>query len=246
MSILLKELKGHSGSNVALYQNDTLGRFVRKTGNVTRNYERLAALHGIVPVPLIYYYDGNVLDMEYIHGYDIKNWLTNNPTAQLTNFLVEHLSNFAQSSVEKDYSDDYESWLSDMEVFDFPFSKLQLLEKLPKILPKSNYHGDMTLENIIAVGNEFYFIDPVTLPFDSYIFDIAKLRQDLDCRWFLRDSNIKLETKLQNIRDAVLDKFPESNNDYILILMLLRVYRHCKKDSLEHDFIIREVNRLWK
>jgi len=245
MDKLLKELKGHSGSTIELRENDTR-RYVRKIGNVERNHERLDALQGIVPVPKLYAYDGDTLDMEYIHGYDMKTWLTNNTPFRLNAFLVNHLSYFARYSKSKDYTETYDKWLSKLDYFDFPFDKQQLIEKLPKVLPQSTYHGDMTLENIIHSDNKFYFIDPVTLPFDSYVFDIAKLRQDLDCKWFLRRDNIRLETKLIDMRETILTEFPEANNDYILILMLLRVYCHCKQNTLEYEFILREVHRLWK
>jgi hypothetical protein len=86
----------------------------------------------------------------------------------------------------------------------------------------------------------------VTLKYDSWVFDIAKLRQDLECKWFLRRDPVMLDVKLLNIQEHVLSKFPIANDDYLLILMLLRVYLHCEKDSLEYDFIMKEINRLWK
>ena len=245
MDRLLKELKGHSGSEIQLRENE-LRRYVRKIGNVERNHERLDALRGIVPVPKVYAYDGETMDMEYIHGTDMKTWLTNNTPFRLTAFLVSHLSYFARYSQPKDYTETYKEWMNKVDFTDLPFTKEQLLEKLPKILPHSTYHGDLTLENIIHSDNKFYFIDPVTVPFDSYVFDIAKLRQDLDCKWFLRNDHVKLEVKLLDMKETLLSEFPEANNDYILILMLLRVYCHCEKNSIEYDLIMREVNRLWK
>lgn len=245
MDRLLKELKGHSGSQVYLYENE-YRKYIKKIGNVERNAERLQALHRIVPVPKIYFYNGEVLHMEYIHGVDMKNYLLNNSTFRLNSFLVNHLSYFARYSVEKDYTETYKQWLNQVKEWSFPFTKGDLLVRLPKILPQSTYHGDMTLENIIHTGQDFCFIDPVTVPFDSYVFDIAKLRQDIDCKWFIRNDNLRLEAKLLNIKETILTEFPESDNDYILILMLLRVYCHCEKNSLEYDFIMREVNRLWK
>lgn len=245
MDKLLKELKGHSGSVVELRENE-YRRYVRKIGNVERNAERLMALWRIVPVPKVYFYNGDILDMEYVHGTDMKNYLLNNSTFRLNAFLVNHLSYFARYSIDKDYTQTYVDWLDKVKDWHFTFTKSELLDRLPKILPQSTYHGDMTLENIIHTGQDFMFIDPVTLPFDSYIFDIAKLRQDIDCGWFLRNDTIKLESKLLNISETIMTEFPEADNDYILILMLLRVYCHCEKDSLEYDFIMREVNRLWK
>lgn len=242
----VKILKGHSGSTVMLMQADD-NMFVRKIDNVERNYERLTALLGYVDVPKIYHYDGTILDMEYIHGTDMKNYLLNNPIKDLKEFLITTIDMFAAKSVDKDYTNVYNQMLSWIEPGMFPFTKEELIEKLPKILPKSVYHGDMTLENIIhSTSGRFYFIDAVTLKYDSWVFDIAKLRQDLECKWFLRHDPVMLDVKLLNIQEQILKKFPIANNDYLLILMLLRVYLHCEKDSLEYNFIVREVKRLWK
>lgn len=246
MEKLLKKLTGHSGSTVALMQADNR-MFVRKIENVERNYERLSALLGYVDVPKIYHYDGTIMDMEYIHGTDMRNYLLNNPIKDLTDFLINTLALFQSKCIDKDYTNVYNEMLSWIEPDMFPFTKEQLIEKLPKMLPKSVYHGDMTLENIIhSTSGRFYFIDAVTLKYDSWVFDIAKLRQDLECKWFLRHNSAMLDVKLLNIQETVLKKFPIANDDYILILMLLRVYLHCDKDSLEYDFVMREIKRLWK
>lgn len=246
MEKLLKKLTGHSGSTVALMQGDDR-MFVRKIENVERNYERLSALLGYVDVPKIYHYDGTIMDMEYIHGTDMRNYLLNNSIKDLTEFLINTINMFASKSVDKDYTNVYNEMLSWIEPNMFPFTKEQLIDRLPKILPQSVYHGDMTLENIIhSTSGRFYFIDAVTLKYDSWIFDIAKLRQDLDCKWFLRRNPAMLDVKLLNIQEQILNKFPIAKNDNLLILMLLRVYLHCEKDSLEYDFVMREIKRLWK
>ena len=127
-----------------------------------------------------------------------------------------------------------------------PFTKYDLIAKLPKVLPKSTYHGDFTLENILYTNPGFCMIDPVTIEYDSYVFDIAKLRQDLDCKWFLRNDNIMLDAKLTDLQYKLLSTYPEANNDYMLIAMLLRVFLHCAPDSFEYNFIVKEVYRLWK
>lgn len=246
MEKLVKTLKGHSGSIVTLIQNEN-GMLVRKIDNVERNYERLKALLGYVDVPKIYHYDGNRLDMEYIHGTDMRNYLLNNSVKDLNDFLVNTITLFSHNSIDKDYTPVYNDMLSWIEDGMFPFTKDELIDKLPKVLPQSVYHGDMTLENIIySTGNRFFFIDAVTLRYDSWVFDIAKLRQDLECKWFLRRDPVMLDVKLMNIQDHLLKKFPLANDDYLLILMLLRVYLHCDKDSIEYDFVVKEIKRLWK
>ena len=134
----------------------------------------------------------------------------------------------------------------DTSTEDFPFTKQELIDKLPKILPHTSYLGDLTLENIIYTIDGFKIIDPVTIEYESYVFDIAKLRQDLECRWFLRKETTKLGAKLHTIQNKLFEDFPEANNDYLLILMLLRVYLHTTKGDLEYNFIMDEIKRLWK
>ena len=52
------------------------GLFVRKENNIDRNLERLTSLHGAgYNVPRIYHSEDNLIDMEYIHGLDMKNYL---------------------------------------------------------------------------------------------------------------------------------------------------------------------------
>lgn len=223
-------------------------KYILKENNVARNIERLSVLSSVVNVPQIYEVTDNTFKMEYIYGLDMKTYLKFQDTYRLFEFITESINTFRKTETPKDYTPVYEQtlgWLDNQSVF--PFTKKQLIEKLPKILPQSNYHGDMTLENIIhRTDGEFFFIDAVTVAYDSWIFDIAKLRQDLECKWFLRRDKIMLDAKLKDLQSKILAIYPEANNDYLLIAMLLRVYLHCLPDSLEYNLIVKEVNRLWK
>jgi RIO-like serine/threonine protein kinase len=244
---IIRELKGHSGSKVLLIEKNGVP-IVRKIGNVERNYERLTSLNNEeYPVPFIYGKEGETLDMEYIHGLDMKSYLTSGGVQLLADFIISTLNKFAAKSVVKDYTEVYNSKLEFVDLAtDLPFTKDELIARLPKKLPCSNYHGDLTLENILHTNDSFYLIDAVTIEYDSYIFDIAKLRQDLECKWFLRDSKMMLDVKLQNLQSRILARFTGADNDYLLILMLLRVYLHTKPGDQERQFILKEVNRLWK
>lgn len=244
---VIKELKGHSGSKIFLMEKNN-NTFIRKVGNVERNYERLNALYGDYNVPFIYEKNDEILDMEYIHGLDMKTYLISGSVSNLANFIIHNLNNLSKNSVDKDYTEIYEKKLEwvDKEKDYLPFTKKELIDKLPKTLPSSNYHGDMTLENILHTDNDFYFIDPVTIEYDSYIFDIAKLRQDLECKWFLRHTSLTLDVKLNHIQNRLRQNFKYADNDYLLILMLLRVYLHTQTGDFNHQFILREINRLWK
>ena len=243
----IKELKGFSGSKIYLMRNDN-GLFIRKMDNVDRNYIKLNELSQHFNVPKVYTYDDNILDMEYIHGLDMKSYLAVRDTKRLTDFLIDTLSKFSDDVSMNDYTNVYVDKLKYIKLpSEITFTKEQLLEKLPKRLPRSKYFGDLTLENMIyGEDGQFYFIDGMTSEYDSYIFDIAKLRQDLECKWFLRDTKLLLDVKVENIQDKLLERFELANNNYLLILMLLRVYRYTKPFSKEEALLIKEMNRLWK
>ena len=129
----------------------------------------------------------------------------------------------------------------------FNFTKEELLTRLPRIVPQTDYHGDLTLENILySEDRGFLFIDCQTSEYDSFIFDIAKLRQDLECGWFTRTDNTMLDVKTKHIQKELLERYPQANNDFLLILMLLRVYRYAHPETFEQQFLINWMNKLWK
>ena len=72
------------------------------------------------------------------------------------------------------------------------------------------------------------------------------MRQDLECRWFLRKDNVRLGAKLTDLQNKILQVCPEAANDNLLILMLLRVYLHTTKNDANYEFIMKEIKRLWK
>ena len=243
----IKELHGHSGSKV--YLKEIAGVYcVQKEGNTERNVERMSALAELgYRVPKIYLSMDDTLLMEYIHGLDMKNYLIHNNISQLYNFISNTIDDFSNDSEMKDYTDTYFNKLSWLyRAKDLPFTKYDLIAKLHKVLPKSTYHGDLTLENILHTNTGFVMIDPVTIEYDSYVFDLAKLRQDLECKWFLRETDLRLDAKLNMMQEKIFSAFPNTKDDYLLILMLLRVYRHTEKDDSNRKFILREINRLWK
>jgi RIO-like serine/threonine protein kinase len=247
MDKVIKEFHGHSGSQVYLMENE-FGLYVRKNGNVVRNIERMQSLMNAgFPVPKIYEHNSETMTMQYIHGLDMKNYLIHFDTDPLIYFIKETIEKFKYNTKEKDYTEIYENKLQWMDLDNsLPFTKNELIKVLPKKLPQSIYHGDMTLENIMHTKKGFFFIDPVTVDFDSYIFDISKMRQDLECKWFLRNENLKLDVKLQNIKDELKQYYPQAFDDSILILMLLRVYVHCEKNDYNYNFIKRNIEKLWQ
>lgn len=247
MDKTVKKLVGHSGSEVYLME-DEVHKYVLKVGNVDRNFERMTALDQAgYPVPRIYNYSlGEYLEMEYIHGLDMKNYLIHHNYVALYEFITDVIDGFRETvKGYKNYEATYHEKLAWLPK-DFLFTKDELIDRLPKLLPQSVYHGDLTLENILYTNPGFHLIDPVTIEYDSYIFDLAKLRQDLKCKWFIRNSNVHLDSKLQSISDALDQSYPSEFNDALLILMLLRVLKHCETGDKNYQFLIKEIERLWK
>jgi hypothetical protein len=177
----------------------------------------------------------------------MANYLKNYSIDPFIDFVADVIKRFSTRAVLKDYTSVYNEKLKHIDFGEISFTKDELLGKLPKLLPQSTYHGDFTLENVIHQHDgRFFMIDCVTTEYDSWVFDIAKMRQDLECHWFIRKDRTLINVKLQNIQDQLLSLFPEADNDYLLILMLLRVYVHTAANSNERNFLTTEINRLWK
>lgn len=234
-------------SKVELIQKDG-GVFVRKTGGVGRNLERydaLARLH--LPIPKMLDVYGDSYDMEYIQHEDMRTYLSSHDVAKLAQFITDTITVLSKEVIEKDYSYTYDQKLSvfPWTRYDLPFTANELYAKLPKTLPSSEYHGDFTLENILyGLKGNFVLIDPLTTEYDSYVFDLAKLRQDITCKWFVRKENFYFDSKLKVLEDAI-KPFEYSMNDYLLILMLMRVLPYTYFDN-DKQFVESEIRKLWK
>ena len=223
--------------------------FVRKTGDIARNLERYDVLSNYnINLPKIYEIYGDYYDMEYISCLEMKKYLSLNKANKLVDFIMEVVYNLSKNTYEKDYTETYRNKLSkfDFTKFEMPFTAEELIDKLPKVLPASEYHGDFTLENILydTKNDKFVLIDPLTTEFDSYVFDLAKLRQDLVCKWFIRNDDVYLDSKLYLIIDK-LNNFVHNENHYLLILMLMRVLPYTTNEK-DKEYLMREVRRIWK
>ena len=235
-------------SKVEILQDDGQ-TFVRKTGNVSRNLERLDALARLnIQLPKVLNVYGNSYDMEYISNYDMKTYFSLHNMKELISFLKHTIDELSRNTIEKNYTSIYESKLAAFPFakYDLPFTKDELIAKLPKYLPSSDYHGDFTLDNVLyrLTDNSFVLIDPLTSEYDSYVFDLAKLRQDLECGWFIRNESVYYTPKLKMISEAFAD-VEHFDNDYLLILMLLRVLPYTLNYS-DKTFIEIEIRKLWK
>ena len=247
MAKVLKELKGHSNSKVSLLE-DKGKIFVRKSGDISRNMERYSSLASTpLRMPRILEYRGDSYDMEYIPNLDIKSYLSKNSVGGLVEYIKYVMSVFSNQTIEADFTPIYKKKLSEFnfDLYPMPFTAEELIAKLPQFLPFSEYHGDLTLENILYDTQEgqFVLIDPISTEYSSYVFDLAKLRQDLTCKWFIRNSSVYFDSKLEKI-SSELRMFKHFDNDYLLILMLMRVLPYAT--PIDQIYLNDEIIKLWK
>ena len=238
---------GYSKAEVELVDDN--GIFVRKSGDISRNLERYDVLsHLGIKIPIIYEVLDTHYNMEYIPNLDMKTYLATNQTNEIIKFIRETIDKLSEKTIEMSFVEVYRTKLSenDFTKYNLPFTIEELIGKLPEYLPYSEYHGDFTLENVLynTQKNEFVLIDPLTTVYSSFVFDLAKLRQDLQCKWFIRNDSVYLDSKLQSIIDGLKD-YPHFNNDYILILMLMRVLPYTRNET-DEKFLIDEIKKLWK
>jgi len=247
MAKVLKELKGHSKSKVSLVEDN--GKiFVRKSGDISRNMERYSALSNtLLRMPKILEYYHEYYDMEYIPNLDIKSYLSKNSVGGLVEYIKYVMNMFALQTIEADFTPIYKKKLAEFDFtkYSLPFTADELLAKLPQFLPFSEYHGDFTLENILydTQDGQFVLIDPISTEYSSYAFDLAKLRQDLTCKWFIRNDNVYFDSKLEKISNE-LKVFKHFDNDYLLILMLMRVLPYAT--DIDREYLMSEIYKLWK
>jgi hypothetical protein len=243
---IIQTFQGFSGSKIYLMHKH--GRlFVRKVGNVDRNLERLQHLSDRIRVSQVYGRHDDNLDIEYIHGVDMRTWLISNPAKPLLDFLLQVLTTLDEKTSESVHRmQQYQEFVTEIDPWPFDFSKIDFLSRLPAHVPATDYVGDLTMENIIATDHGFVMIDCQTSQWDSVIYDIAKLRQDLESQWFLRSKPAMIENKLAYIQRGLTEKWPLGNDDSLLALMLMRVFRYCDRNQQEYDFLVKEIHRLCK
>ena len=239
--------EGYSGSKLELIKKNDIFT-IKKTNNIKRNLERYNSLNYLnLPMPKILNISDNSYEMEYINNIPMNIYIQQYDVDHLIDFILKLLDSFTKNNAEKDFTNVY---INKLKNFNFkkhnlPFNADQLIDKLPKILPESEYYGDLTLDNILfdTQNNKFVLIDPSTTEYNSFIFDIAKLNQDLICKWFIRNKNCNVNKKLHQISQS-LNKYPYYNNNYLLILMLIRILPYSKNDN-DKEFLCKNIIDLW-
>lgn len=246
MEEIIKEFYGFSGSKIIkINKNNNI--FVRKINNVNRNIERYQVLKNYnISIPEILTIGENYYDMEFIESIDMLTFISFFNIDILLNFLKNTFIKFQQNVVDKNYIKTYEEKLNFYDWNILPFNKNELIERLPACIPQTLYHGDLTLDNILydIKRQKFILIDPLTSVYDSYVFDLAKLNQDLICGWFSRNHTDKHKDKINYLLKKLSETHKELKNNYLLILMLIRIIPYCNTVQ-DKIFIFKWIDKLW-
>lgn len=242
----IKQFYGYSGSKICLLEDEG-SLFVRKEGSISRNIERYDALKDLkLSFPNIIKKTNEYYDMEYVKHIDINTYLKFFDGEMLSDFILSTISILSCEQNSKDYTVVYFNMLESISWDLFSFKKEDIMDRLPAYLPCSKYHGDLTLDNILfdTEKENFVLIDPITSVYDSFVFDLAKLNQDLLCGWFARDEVNNHAEKTNKIFEKIKSKHAFIENRYLTILMLFRILPYCQ-NTKDKNFLIEKIEKLW-
>lgn len=265
-----KNLGGHSGCQILLMEENGT-TFVRKiSSNTTYNkrleeqcYKQQIYKNPKIRVPHVLatgFTDDNLFyfDMEYVRGISLSEYIQTIDVSKidsLVDLIVNNIVDISNSSTE-DISNIFSDKLADLKekMNDIPEAEngLLVLDMLSKhdwsSFTPSMCHGDLTLENIMIKGDDIFLIDFLDSFHDSWILDLGKLMQDIECMWSYRYLQMDVNTaiRLRIFRDLLITKV-EINNPkilvdiyYALLLHLVRIYPYAK-DQVTFDFLANQT-----
>lgn len=243
---LVKPLKGHSGAQVSLYEEDNEYFVVKENYSKARQSAAILELLPF-PTPHVFEVSDTHIVMEYINGQDMATYLESaddNAVNKLIDFLKSYIQWCLDNSDEYVFEEEIEKKVLDVG---HCINLNAFVEELKIPMPRSIIHGDFTLENIMYANDQFYFIDANPTDLNSIYFDANKLRQDLDCLWFIRNREDKVHHKIvcDKISRELKKQFDFMRNDTIMVLMLARILPYTKDEETE-KFLMKEIDKLWQ
>ncbi len=252
---IIKKFSGYSGSSVFLFKKNNKFLVQKKTiksSDINNLYQNLRDKFYL---PEILDTGNDHITMEYINGIEMSLYLNSYDEKKIFHFskFINHYFNTIKiKSYKYDYSKEIKLKLNDlsktMMLNELKFNLDELYLKIPKILSKSFIHGDFTFDNILYKNKNFYLIDLSPTDLDAIEFDYNKLMQDINSLWFVRGSTNKLDYKIicKQILDNVDENINSMYNRYINIFMLLRILPYSKNFPIDNNFLINEINKLWR
>ena len=272
--MLVKDLGGHSGCRILLYEENGI-YFVRKySGSKDYNLRLVSQCtkqqhfqSDTIKVPKVLNsgYDENGLfyfDMEYIQGVTLSKFITKIDVSDIQGIVSTIIGNLQFETVRNHTTSEvFTKKISELEVKTKNLGNgavkqaISILKKIDwAVFPNTMCHGDLTFENIIISNKEIYFIDFLDSFYDSWLLDVGKLFQDLECMWSYRDTTSwDANTKIRLIifKQIILNCLKQKNSRYVhftyaaLLLHLVRIYPY-SKDSATLSFLDQQVERVSK
>lgn len=272
--MLVKDLGGHSGCRILLYEENGI-YFVRKySGSKDYNLRLVSQCtkqqhfqSDTIKVPKVLNsgYDENGLfyfDMEYIQGVTLSKFITKIDVSDIQGIVSTIIGNLQFETVRNHTTSEiFTKKISELEEKTKNLGNgavkqaISILKKIDwAVFPNTMCHGDLTFENIIISNKEIYFIDFLDSFYDSWLLDVGKLFQDLECMWSYRDmTSWDANTKIRLVifKQIILNCLKQKNSRYVhftyaaLLLHLVRIYPY-SKDSVTLSFLDQQVERVSK
>lgn len=269
---LIKDFNGHSGCVLSLFlDNDK--KFVRKRSSsisynarLKRQCKKQANLaSNIIKAPEVYNYgyEDNLFyfDMEYIEGKTIAEYLPNIISSEIPQLMQLLFDNLYMQNLEK-IPRTNEIFNTKIEQLKKTLVKNKNLREPFQLLSSFNWdnvdkspcHGDLTMENIIITpSKQLYLIDFLDSFYNSWMLDIAKLLQDLELKWSIRNieensnTNIRLLIAKQSLIKRIYE-LPDGEKIldtiyHLLLLNIVRIYPYTQDDNTL-SFLDNAINYL--
>ena len=217
-----------------------------------------------VPVKYKIKKDSISMNMPFIYGYsgaDILTYNSYNQARKLANSLIKLIDFFKKGRNKKNYIEK-ENILKKINIveknsdkkFSNYFNKIKKkYENLPDYIETSFCHGDLTLSNMIITNSkqnnskysvnkylEIYLVDWLDSNYETFLLDLAKLKQDLFYGWSSRSSNssqamansITGKFIWNLIEEKFIDNYNKEIFNFFMNLCILRIlpYVKSKKD----------------
>lgn len=259
--IILERLKGHSGCEVYLLESN--GKtFVRKF--CKKEYAQRLKLQAekqieykslYIKKPKIFLYDSFIedkyfIEMEFINGLHFNDYILRKDIKHIKEFvekLIDDILN--REELDNIDTDPIKSKLDSLKKFCNSTEKKKSLKYLYDFdwnFIKSSYcHGDLTFENILIKNDEIYLIDFLDSFIDTKYIDIAKILQDIDVYWSLRNKEIdsNLLIRYQVIKKILLSKLNQDEKKIcytLLLINLLRILPYTS-DEKTNNFLHKKI-----
>lgn len=215
-----------------------------------------------IPIKYKIYKKNITISMPFIYGHSGSDILNNNSLIHVNKFTKEliNLINFFKNKKKLEFFNKENIIKKIMNVkknsntsFDKYFNKfIKKINYIPIDLKATECHGDLTLSNMIVAGYDnfnkkkksnkdmkIYLIDWLDNDFETFYFDLAKLKQDLYYGWSSRNLNstdiITNSITGKYIWNKIESEFINTKNykvfNFFMFFCILRIIPYAKKNK---------------